>query len=244
MIFSGGSGDFFTNIAPRRCVLCCSVDWQCSAGIFCCLSSVRPQRWTGVRASLTYIWRHIHVFSRVSVWMHFNRSLFLTFKRTPTEFFIILKLKEVEILLQKKRLHELKDLLPLTLLPGFTLLLFLAGWSYLCVWSTLITWNKATKEQWCSWCFVCLSYRCSCWSVESTRLQVCCPIVDLCVTDKLFTAKGDKRLSQGCFLRKTEEHTDTEADVFRYVLDCVPLWSLSAIYSCSLLHHYENSNER
>lgn len=74
----------YQHSSPQMCLVlfCWLAGPAGSAGIFCCLSSVRPQRWTGIRASLTYIWRHIHVFSRVSVWMHFNRSFFLTFKTT------------------------------------------------------------------------------------------------------------------------------------------------------------------
>lgn len=78
--------------------------------------------------------------------------LSLTFKGPPWNLYDS-ETESSEILLQKKRFTYIKRICWI-LLPGFTLPLCLAGYSYLCVWSTLFTWNKATKQQWCSRCLL------------------------------------------------------------------------------------------
>lgn len=134
------------------CVVCWLTGPVGSARILLgCLSSVRPWRRAGVRASLTYIWRHIDMFSRRSVWMHFNGP-FSDFQKDTDRIIWFWNWKKSNI--ASKEAFYIKYKIRWRLLPGFTLPFYLAGCSYLCVWSTLFTWNKATKEQRCIWCFL------------------------------------------------------------------------------------------
>lgn len=118
-------------LADLSCVLLTG-----SAEIFCCCLICKD--WL-VSEPVSPISRYM--FSRVSAECTLM-VLFTDFQKATNRFFMILKWKEVEILLQKKRLKMCFH----WHMPGFTLLA--GSSSYLCVWSSLFTLNKATKETW------------------------------------------------------------------------------------------------